>query len=335
MLELAIRYCGPCHIEARLYGLPQSYAAATGDALVGIHATQEDLARRQMRDLNKLIMEGTGAHAGEMREGIEAVGNFLSTEVLRKCMADLRRAPDDDLVMILDAGLADWPWEMARVGDRYLWQKFNLGRTLICAGDQDAEQPQDNHHGAARALIVLARPGDGSTGENEMESIRQTLAPHMEVRCIDECRADEFLAELRKNYTIIHVIGHAEQREGVTFIKMADRLVGSDDLTAIGAVHTQLMFCNTCESSAGTGDNCLAAVFGRLGVKNYIGTLWNISDMSARDTAVVFFRNIAAGHSTGASLTSARNEHLAKGSLAWANYVLYGDPRMKMVKSAE
>jgi hypothetical protein len=73
----------------------------------------------------------------------------------------------------------------------------------------------------------------------------------------------------------------------------------------------------------------LADEFFHLGVRNYIGTAWEVNDVGAGLFAKTFYRALLGGESVGESLRLARRElwrdQATYGAL-WAAYQHYGDP---------
>jgi CHAT domain-containing protein len=73
----------------------------------------------------------------------------------------------------------------------------------------------------------------------------------------------------------------------------------------------------------------LADEFFKLGVRNYIGTAWEVNDVGAERFARVLYTGLLAGKSFGAAVLDARaqlwRERTTFGPL-WAAYQHYGDP---------
>jgi CHAT domain-containing protein len=73
----------------------------------------------------------------------------------------------------------------------------------------------------------------------------------------------------------------------------------------------------------------LADEFFKLGVRNYVGTAWEVNDIGAELFSRAFYTSLLAGESFGESVRRARealwHERETYGAL-WAAYQHYGDP---------
>jgi CHAT domain-containing protein len=82
----------------------------------------------------------------------------------------------------------------------------------------------------------------------------------------------------------------------------------------------------------------LADEFFKLGVRNYIGTAWEVNDIGAELFARVFYTSLLDGESFGESVRRARealwHERETYGAL-WAAYQHYGDPASSAVLAPE
>ena len=110
----------------------------------------------------------------------------------------------------------------------------------------------------------------------------------------------------------------------------------------------QVVFSNSCQAGAtaewsgkygyegqafGIGSAFLLA-----GVKNYIGTFWEVDDEESRLFATTFYQNLLSGLSLGTALLAARHAIIQQkgwNSLTWASYVLYGDPAFTLLSSGQ
>ena len=106
----------------------------------------------------------------------------------------------------------------------------------------------------------------------------------------------------------------------------------------------QVVFSNSCQAGAtaewsgkygyegqafGIGSAFILA-----GVKNYIGTFWEVDDEESRLFATIFYQNLLSGLSLGTALLAARHAIIQQkgwNSLTWASYVLYGDPTFTLL----
>jgi CHAT domain-containing protein len=186
----------------------------------------------------------------------------------------------------------------------------------------------------------------------------------------------DVLAELMKGeYDILHYAGHGTfdpddpTRSGWLFDE--GHLLSSHELEQVD-VAPRLVVANACQSAllsaatsaggAGAGDGrrdsdllpALVDEFFRRGVRNYIGTAWNISDHGAVAFSEIFYRALlgprtaeakrdtetaglvsrAADGTIGGALQTARlvmARRKAKYGALWAAYQHYGDPNASII----
>lgn len=105
-----------------------------------------------------------------------------------------------------------------------------------------------------------------------------------------------------------------------------------------GETVPSLIFFNACQSGQTLewrGPELATKVFGLAnailltGVKHYIGSVRAVQDRSGFHYAVEFYRQLGNGQTVGVAMREARRallERYGKASLAWATYVLSGDP---------
>lgn len=108
-----------------------------------------------------------------------------------------------------------------------------------------------------------------------------------------------------------------------------------------------LVFSNACQSGQSNDwsvDDQAQRIFGLAnafllsGVQHYIGTFWETVDEPSSDFAKRFYAAIADGKAIGISLRDARRAPIVLGvieTLAWTNYMLYGDPGREYGVTAE
>jgi hypothetical protein len=65
----------------------------------------------------------------------------------------------------------------------------------------------------------------------------------------------------------------------------------------------------------------------------YLGSLWRVDDDAAEAFALAFYQSVLQGHMIGEAVQHARIAVIGKhgeGQHAWASYVLYGPPWMRL-----
>ena len=82
----------------------------------------------------------------------------------------------------------------------------------------------------------------------------------------------------------------------------------------------------------------LANAFLTAGVRHYVGTQWEIVDGQSALFAAELYRHLTDGKAIGAAVRHARAsviERAGETTLAWASYVLYGDPEVRPLHRPE
>jgi CHAT domain-containing protein len=138
---------------------------------------------------------------------------------------------------------------------------------------------------------------------------------------------------------VIHYCGHAffdgpgADQSGLILagsepLTLAD-LDGMDELPRVA-------FVNACEAGRVRGPvtteaAAFAELFLRSGVEAYLGTYWRVGDSAAANFATGVYTGLAAGQTLEAAVTKARAALLDAQEPDWANYILYGDGRFRLI----
>jgi pimeloyl-ACP methyl ester carboxylesterase len=232
--------------------------------------------------------------------------------------------------------------------------------------------------GKARRALVIGDPGDPAKGHNLPGARREALrvAEILKAKGLDEVacyvgarndpdqpslgvppatRIDILDRLLEGGWDILHYSGHADfmpdepDRAGWVF---QDGLLTSRELERMDTA-PRLVVANACLSSltsevgpggpvAGRSDAQLVATladeFFRRGVRDYIGTAWEVNDEGAIQFAEALYEALLTGTnvdcSLGAAVLKARRALAAQqevfGAL-WAAYQHYGDPTASLI----
>jgi hypothetical protein len=153
---------------------------------------------------------------------------------------------------------------------------------------------------------------------------------------------------LRGDYDLVHYAGHGdfdpEQPDRVGWV-FAGGLLTPGEIDRIERVPT-VVVSNACLSARTSGVleggrqveetrseagllPSLADAFFRLGVRNYVGTAWEVNDVGAEVFAQEFYGAVLAGESFGEAVRGAREAlWRSRGTYGalWAAYQHYGDP---------
>jgi hypothetical protein len=198
-----------------------------------------------------------------------------------------------------------------------------------------------------RALVIAADPrGDLADVHAESDAIVETLErEHVRARLAAEMGREALRREL-KDFDLIHFAGHADFLAGdprQSGWHLSDGKLTAGDVADLagGRPMPLVIFSNSCESGrtgAWTDEEArgearraygLAGAFLYAGVRHYLGTQWEVIDGHSATFATAFYQNLASGQAIGAAVRHAREAVIqagGEGALAWASYVLYGDP---------
>lgn len=287
-------------------------------------------------------------------EKLKAVGQMLCDELLPLDIKEkLRKSEAEYLVLKLDDGLVHIPWELLCVDDKFLCQRFSMGR-LVKTRQKIAES---NERPLTKPLNmwILANPrGDLDIAGSEGLRLFQTMARlNQEEDMIDPCLDAEItpdeVKERIKSYDVVHFAGHAEYSSksdqsgpGQSGWKLADGnfTVSDIDKMASSSAMPALVFSNACQSArtdawerrekTDEGSFGLANAFLRSGVKHYLGAFWEIMDEPSSHFAHEFYGLLSNGTPMGKAVREARTNLIDKygPDTCWASYILYGDPRI-------
>ena len=108
-----------------------------------------------------------------------------------------------------------------------------------------------------------------------------------------------------------------------------------EDLESIASL-PRVAFVNACEAGRVRGSTtteaaAFAEFFLRSGVEAYLGTYWEVGDTAAASFATGVYARLAEGQTLESAVTKSRAELLKANEPDWANYILYGDGRFKLV----
>ncbi len=318
---------------------------STGELLVtqraGRSIPSHDIAAAH-RGLNRIRH-----HAGGNREDAEDLRSALET-ITAHLVSDedqerLTNSADAHLTIRMDRSAPDVPWELLRVGDEYLCERFAVGRIHFegdgapCdagpTGDTAIQfgvvsNPDFSLPGTVREadlLQRLCRPNDGVV--TSVQSHRVTRE-----QLLNSCETSDWL----------HFAGHATRDEsGQLGWQLVDGHFGAADIATAGLSRwPRFVFAHACASaepdSCDDGLASMAHAFLSAGVRHFLGTTVPVLDEPCREFAGTVYESILRHESIGIAVRTARRAlRDAHGNLLWATYVLYGDPTTILLPEPE
>jgi CHAT domain-containing protein/pimeloyl-ACP methyl ester carboxylesterase len=262
----------------------------------------------------------------------------------------------DNLVLVLDAECATYPWELMSPGDKPLCITKALVRQLQTSN----YRPQIGAR-AGTAAYVVGDPRVGppyrqlSGAAAEARAVYDQLRNRFDVdEPITQPTALDVLAGLfKKPYRIVHLAGHGHYEPPTTPDGKARSGMVLDNgvfLTAVEVGQMQqvpeLVFLNCCHIGQTGAEavptkpavefNRLAASVSRelieMGVRAVIAAGWAVKDDAAKDFATVFYEKMLGGETFGRALRAARTHtyDMFGDCNTWGAYQAYGDPDYRL-----
>ena len=248
----------------------------------------------------------------------------------------------DTLTLELDEALVAVPWELMFDGAQFLCRRLSIGRHVATRQPRRGDERRSVGT-PVRVLVMAADPrGDLPDVRAEGDAILAELERHPTVHArLSNAPDRAFALRYFKDYDVVHFAGHADwvaADPSASGWLLADGKLTADELAKLGGGRPMpmIVFGNACQSghtAAWSGDDDrvfgLANALLTAGVRHYIGTQWEVVDGQSALFAAALYRELADGKAIGAAVRHARGavvKEAGEAALAWASYVLYGDP---------
>ena len=321
---------------------------------------EETLATGQLRLAEGFIRQASRS-AGANAEVAKTLFEMLLPNRLKEM------APkQENLVMLVDATSARYPWELLE--DR--WSHGNRPPAVAAGLLRQFKTPRFRPHPAHATetnALVVGNPdlagwevfGDLPGARQEAQKVANLLNSqhYFAQACIDE-PADAILAGLhRRPWRILHLAGHGEHefelREGDGSRKtVSGMVIGRNTFLTPGDVEQmrwvpELVFINCCHlgktenkpqgpTAAQGGFGLLAAnlamQFVEMGVKAVVAAGWAVDDGAAEAFCESFYTRMLAGDPFGRAVRGAREDIWVRfpDANTWGAYQCYGDPGFRL-----
>jgi len=286
---------------------------------------------------------------GEFPSLEEAGGFILDHFTTGRIRGYLRELPEGSTILLeVDDVLKDIPWELMLEAVYAGEIPARVGRSIVSQRQVSRVDAPVRRDGKIRALLIGDPTDDLDEARTEVQALAQLLRDdgrfEVEPRDVligsEDCRVMRLLNQLGSGaYGLIHYSGHSLFEDEQSAWLLKDGKINTFDLTSsLRDAPPVLVFSSSCESAeAGrprpvryedqTFD--LPSAFLQAGVEAYVGTLWEVDCLVARQFAEAFYSAfLIEGHALGECLRLARMA--CKGErnrINWLAFVLYGDPR--------
>jgi CHAT domain-containing protein len=266
-------------------------------------------------------------------------------------------AQQSQVVLVVDAGTADYPWELMVDGREPLCIRIGLVRQL-----QTARFRRQVRGATAAEAFVAGDPltPDGYAplpgARDEATLVAQRLGRRFAVTHSEErLSAPELISGLlARPYRVVHLAGHGDYRasgpggesrtgmvlEGGVFLTAAEisNMRQVPDLVFLNCCHLGRVGEDGQEAREPVAYNKLAASLSRelidIGVRAVVAAGWAVRDDAAHSFAKCFYDAMLAGEPFGRALKLARQEtwRAYPDCNTWGAYQAYGDPDFRLFR---
>ena len=287
---------------------------------------------------------------------LKDAGQLLYDELLiLQAKRDLKSTQAEDLILSIDDGLVQIPWELLFDGEQFLCQRFNMGR-LVRTRQRISGVSERRLEKPLKMLILTDPRGNLKDANAEGKRIREEMDKNPSLIHANHKSGHtvvEYVKEKIQNFDIVHYAGHADYDQQDPsqsgWIFEDGKFTSSDIIQMIGAKpFPALVFSNACQSGQteewkiGEGYSKkiygLANAFLLAGVQHYIGTFWEILDRPSSLFSREFYRAMTEGCPIGEAVRKARMSLIreyGEDTIVWASYMLYGDPTFSYLDVSE
>ena len=305
-------------------------------------------------------------HSARSADDLRRIGALVYTQFLPIPFQNRLRFVGDPLTILVNE--PEIPWELLHDGNEFVFLRVPVGRRILTL--EEAKRVHARRGKTLKFLVVgvgnpIAKVPESSVGYFEpipevLDEVESIAAQLEHSPLIDFDRGDDLLIDNKAtggelllrlasgDYDVIHFAGHTyESKERLdNALVLYDELLSGANL-ANTIQGRPLVFLNGCRTAAaesveiGGGYSYtgrimigLAHAFALGGALACVGNLWRVSDVLSTEFAIIFYRHVLSGQqSVGEAMRQARIELIKRGhsqSLAWASYVLYGDPAVEL-----
>ena len=248
------------------------------------------------------------------------------------------------LKLEIDDRLVQIPWELLVIGDKFLCQRFSMGRSVDVSLDS-GKITKRNLSKPIKIWLLADTQSNLDWVEKEVNDLEKILTNNKNINLSVDTGdfspiTPEELQDRLKEYDFVIFAGHAEHnnenQEKSGWKLLNDKYFSPAHIKEMtgSAPMPAFIFANACQSACtekwSLMDDAfdMAHAFRLSGVEHYLGTFWNVLDKSCSKFSVEFYKKLLSGYSIGESVRLAR-QSLLDSDITWASYTLYGDPTVR------
>lgn len=244
----------------------------------------------------------------------------------------LREETTRPLVLKIDEGVCEIPFELAWDGERHLVEERQVSRLLVVQSHTSVPHHPPSDAVRLETLLltgqVAALPGAAREAEFLLDLLWRRAVRRTRATLLADRRATRrAVLDALSGVDLLHWCGHTEGVDGVPSWSLADgEFLQPKDVEGL-RLKAELILANSCGPEDGAQ---MARAFLVAGARNYIGTLWDVEDEVARRFALRFYEELFLGRTIGDALAAARASIRETDPLHWAAYLHYGDPNDRL-----
>jgi hypothetical protein len=216
--------------------------------------------------------------------------------------------------------------------DKFLCEKFSFTRWII--GNNMPHRKKE----ALKKMIVVVPTNAELDSEAELKWI-EDFAKSIS---LDEPKfvysRDELVKLLRRgDFDLLHISTHGTYNNAFPLysaVQLADQDFRPDDIYSINFGSSNpiviLSACRSARQGYAFGDiNGWITSFLRCGCSSVVGTMWSVSDESAKLFTRELYHQLKMGTHLGEGVRLSRNVCKRKGDQSWLAYTVYGHPNVR------
>lgn len=308
----------------------------------------EDLIFEYIEEVENLVKVSSALNlnkntiSSDILQELKVLGEtFFEQFFPPKVSEKLRLTTSKHLFLYIDPFLGLIPWDILHDGTCFLSDRFFVGRSI--RGGVSANPVQTNDK---TKMLIISDPSEElfwaqKEAEYLYEYLTNEISPStLEIEFIGGKQVTKLkLLSLIKGKNIIHYCGHLHfSKEPLEngWLLSDDKILKAREIKNSG-FDTDLVFSNSCSSNKGVKTsintdlmNQFAGSFLQSGIRNFLGTNWEIPDSKFTiDFTAKFYKHIFENRSVGEALYLAKEyarRNYGELDLTWANYSLHGNP---------
>lgn len=321
-----------------------------GEGLRFLALTDRARAEDTLQYTQRGFIEELVRRAIKSAAGADALATVLFSLLVPNSLKDQARA-EADLLLVLDAASAQYPWEL--LAERTRDDKIDplALRAGLIRQFQTSDFTQNPQPARGQNALVIGEPKTTNQAplpgaRREAEAVAKVLREreYTVTALINNGSIELLNALFAKGYKILHIAGHGEyvrDNPGASGVILDNGVLSPITMRNLTSL-PELVFLNCChlgKLDAGgeprlrlDSPHALAASISeeliKMGVKAVVAAGWAVEDNAAAEFASVFYQKMLEGRKFGEAVKEARQaaSQVPFKSNTWGAYQCYGNP---------